>query len=367
MTEISLEIQREITQFNPEIPVEKASTPPSSWYVSQKFCELEFDTVFQRNWLIVGNVDQLQNEGDYLTGEIANQPYLVLRAPDGEIRAFYNVCQHHGACILSGSGTTKQLRCPYHGWSYGLDGVLKKAPQIGPIKDFQRAQFSLKPIQVTTWCSLIFIYLGEEEAPDIDEQWAELSRRIAALASEQSLRYHCRKSYELNCNWKVFIDNYLDGGYHVSTIHPGLASELDVQNYRIESFDQFSIQSCVSNDSDNRLGAGALYAFIYPNLMINRYGSVLDINIALPISADRCLVIFDYFFEEGVSEEFIENCLRDSDQVQQEDINICASVQKGLRSRAYDRGRYAPNLEKGMHRFHQLLAKDYLPAHTIQK
>jgi choline monooxygenase len=186
-----------------------------------------------------------------------------------------------------------------------------------------------------------------------------LTERLQGFATRNMLRFYGRRVYDLECNWKVFVDNYLDGGYHVSTIHPSLAAELNTENYQVESYDRFSIQSCVSSDPNNRIGAEALYAFVYPNLMINRYGPVMDINIAVPIGKNRCRVFFDYFFEDHVSEQFIEKCLKDSDQVQQEDLAICASVQKGLRSIAYDQGRYAPNLEKSMHRFHCLLHEDY--------
>ena len=166
----------------------------------------------------------------------------------------------------------------------------------------------------------------------------------------------------MSCNWKVFIDNYLDGGYHVTTIHPGLATELDTDAYRIEAEDAYSIQSCPSGEAGpgDRMGQGALYAFVHPNLMINRYGPVLDVNMALPLGPDRCQVVFDYFFDARaqLSEAFIASCLERSDQVQQEDIAICASVQKGLSSQGYDCGRYAPALEHAMHRFHRVLVRD---------
>lgn len=162
------------------------------------------------------------------------------------------------------------------------------------------------------------------------------------------------------------MDNYLDGGYHVKYLHPGLAGQLDLKSYKTEIFDQLSIQSCSDNSEDptiqssdfsDRITGGADYVWVYPNLMLNRYGSILDTNLVLPISPDKTLTVFDYYFEESVAhdETFISKSLAASDQVQKEDIMICEAVQKGLESRAYDMGRYSPELEAPAHHFHRLL------------
>ena len=347
--------------FSPSVSVDSAHTPPSSWYTDPEIAELERASVFRRHWLAICCLDQLLEPGSYVSGDLAGEPYVVLRDDEGQLRAFYNVCQHHGACIMEGSGRAESLTCPYHGWTYGLDGCLNKAPQVGAIKDFRRSEFGLKPIKVRAWGPLVFIYLGEGEPPDLDEQLKPLDMRLSEFGG--ALVHRHRKTYDLDCNWKVFADNYLDGGYHVDSIHPALASELDTGAYQVETFDTFSIQSCPSSaDADGRLGGGALYAYVHPNLMLNRYGPVLDVNIVLPLGHDRCQVIFDYLFEDvpEVDDAFVEDCIAQSHQVQLEDVAICASVQRGLHSSAYDKGRYAPGLEHAMHRFHRLLYGDYM-------
>jgi choline monooxygenase len=188
----------------------------------------------------------------------------------------------------------------------------------------------------------------------------ELKRRLQAM-TPRPLQFVARRSYDLDCDWKVFCDNYLDGGYHVPVLHPALSGQLDLSSYGTELFDVYSIQSTASQaDADPRLGEAALYAFVHPNLMINRYGPILDTNVVIPLGPGRCRVIFDFFFEAeaAADADFVADSLEKSERVQEEDTYICESVQKGVNSSAYDTGRYAPLLEHGMHQFHCLLAKD---------
>ncbi|GMY35273.1 choline monooxygenase, chloroplastic, partial [Fagus crenata] len=160
----------------------------------------------------------------------------------------------------------------------------------------------------------------------------------------------------------VFCDNYLDGGYHVPYAHKGLASGLQLQSYSTKMYEKVSIQSCKGGSMDRkddygRLGSKVLYAFIYPNFMINRYGPWMDTNLVLPLGPRRCQVVFDYFLEASLKDDkaLIERSLEDSERVQMEDIVLCEGVQRGLESPAYSTGRYAPTVEKAMHHFHSLL------------
>ncbi len=362
-------LTRELASFDSRLPVEEASTPPASWYVRSEFLDLERAGVFRKNWLWAGRADQLRGPGDYLTGMILGDPYVVLRDGEGRLRAFYNVCRHHAARIANGSGTLESLVCPYHGWTYDLCGRLKSAPHMGAIRGFDRAAFGLAPVAVEEWGPWVFVALSGA-ARTLASDLAPLLSRLEGTRF-RDLRFVARREYTLRCNWKVFVDNYLDGGYHVAHLHKGLAGQLDLGSYRTELFERFSIQSCgaagdtgVNSDTDfsQRIGGGALYAWNHPNLMINRYGPMMDINVVLPLSHDRTQVIFEYYFQggegDGITSEFVEKSLLASHTVQEEDVSICESVQEGLGSPAYDRGRYAPALEHGMHHFHRLLAAD---------
>ena len=357
------EYARELGRFDGELPVERASTPPASWYVDPAFLERELETVFRRSWQAVARLDQLEAPGDYASGDLAGQPWVTVH--DGtRIKAFHNVCRHHAACVAAGEGNARQLTCPYHGWTYDLDGRLARAPGLGPIKDFDRADFGLRPLESASWDPLVFVRLGPGDV-ELADMLAPLDGRI----DTSRLRFVTRRSWEIGCNWKVFVDNYLDGGYHVPHMHGALAAQLDLESYRTELWDRVSIQSCAGGDAAGadetgdfreRVGAGAAYAFVYPNLMINRYGPIMDTNRVVPLGPDRCLTVFDYWFDEAVVEDdaFVARSLEASDRVQREDIEVCESVQRGLRSSSYDIGRYAPLLEFAMYHFHRLLARD---------
>jgi len=352
--------------FDPRIPIEKATTPPSSWYTDPASLARERGTVFRRSWQAVGRIESVAAPGDFLSGDLAGEPYLVVRDGAGELRAFYNVCRHHATCVAQGSGNTEQLICPYHGWTYGLDGRLLKAPRMAGIQAFERDDYGLVPMQVAAWGPWVFIR-QEAEGPGIDQLLQPLDGRLDTAR----LRFDKSVTYEIACNWKVFVDNYLDGGYHVSHMHRGLASQLDLNAYRTEILGQVSLQTCDAGDGgesktgidfNERLQGGALYAFVYPNFMINRYGPIMDTNWVLPLAHDRTLTVFDYFFDQDVDADFIDASLAASHQVQLEDIAICESVQRGLNSSAYNVGRYAPRVEGAEHHFHSLLAGEFQDA-----
>ena len=365
---ISDPIRAEISRFDPTLPIERAFTPPASWYVRPEFLELERERVFRRTWQAVGRLDQVPRPGDYFAGCIVDDPYVVVRDQEGSLRAFHNVCRHHAAEVCAGDGNLTELACPYHGWTYRLDGRLSRAPRLGQNDVFDREQFSLKPAAVQAWGPLIFIHLGDKPGP-LEAQLAQLAPRLAA-SSTGDLKFVARRSYEVRCNWKVYVDNYLDGGYHVSVLHKALAGQLDLDTYVTELFERVSVQSCRSpekapaeagGDFAERIGDEALYAFVYPNFMLNRYGPILDTNLVVPVGHDRTRVIFDFYFRdtEGSSaKEFIERSIDASHRVQEEDVSICESVQRGLGSPAYDRGVYAAGVEMAAHHFHRLLAAD---------
>jgi|SRR5688572_18930833 choline monooxygenase len=363
-------LRDEVSRFDASTPLESAWLPPSSWYNDARFFELERDTVFRNNWLIAARADQVRNTGDYVAGSITREPHVIVRNERGELNAFFNVCRHHAAQVMSGTGCTESLVCPYHGWTYGLDGRLLRAPELGAVKDFDRGVFGLVPMSVEAWCDLLFINMGKAPSA-LAPQLSELASRLRDMQVE-SLQFVARRTYRLNCNWKVYVDNYLDGGYHVSYLHRGLAAQLDMDSYKTEVFERYSIQSGAGagnageseTDFSDRIGDKVLYAWLYPNLMINRYGPMMDTNWVIPHGHDETEVIFDYYFtpETARDAEFVEKSLAASDVVQKEDVDICESVQKGLGSASYDRGRYSVKREQGELHFHRLLANDFRAA-----
>jgi choline monooxygenase len=382
--------------YDATAPLERASTIPAPWYTDQRVFELEQQTVFSQSWQVAARVDQLQKTGDYVTTDIGDEPVVVVRGGDNQVRAFFNVCRHHAAAVMiEPHGNAPQMRCPYHGWTYSLEGELKGTPDFSGVCDFERAGNGLIPVEVAVWQNWILVrskcsqaggqLIGTQAAGLLStpeacvpisarrpqsqsiEDWVgnQLVNEIGALGLS-NLHWFERRKYIIECNWKVFVDNYLDGGYHVPHLHKGLDSVLDYSNYKIECGQCHCLQSSPMVTTDNadiaatRTGERALYYWIYPNFMINCYAGVMDTNLVRPISVDRTEVIFDFYFAD-VSESAREQNLASvavGDRIQQEDLDICASVQRGLKSRAYDAGRLSVRREAGEQLFHRLLHAD---------
>jgi choline monooxygenase len=359
---------REIIEgYNPGDLLAEASTPPAAWYLDPRILELERRTVFACSWQVVGRTARVVEPGQYITGEIAGEPIVVVRGSDGVLRGFFNVCRHHAAMVMTDvEGTTQKLRCPYHGWTYSLAGELEGTPDFTGVCNFDRTTSGLIPVETAVWEGWVFVKI-EPGVPTLQAFLGDdCVRRVRGL-DLKNLYWLERRRYELDCNWKVYVDNYLDGGYHVPYLHRGLHSVLDYSQYRIEIGDRFCLQSspivtegadagtCAVRSSDR-----AFYYWIYPNFMINCYEGKMDSNLVLPLGVERTEVIFDYYFAD-ISEEGREHNLASisvSERIQDEDVAICRSVQHGLRSRSYTTGRLSLRREAGEHLFHKLLYAD---------
>ncbi len=359
-------IEQILSSYDDRAPLAQASTIPAAWYVDPRIAELERLSVFSKTWQLVARTDQLQAPGQFVATTVAGEPVVVVRGNDGVLRAFYNVCRHHAAAVVTQAcGQAALLHCPYHGWNYGLDGSLKGIPEFEGVENFDRAQNGLVPIRVETWECFVFVNLDHLAAP-LAEFLGGLVRRVAPLAIAK-LHYFDRRTYNINCNWKVFVDNYLDGGYHVPHLHKGLNSVLDYKHYTIENEDRYCLQSSpmVASDEDAAMGSArkgdrAWYFWQHPNLMINCYEGYMDTNLVIPVDVDHCTVIFDFYFA-GIGEahrEYNEQSVNVGNRVQEEDLGICEDVQRGLKSRAYRAGRLSVRREAGEQLFHRLLAAD---------
>lgn len=359
---------REIVEsYDAGAPLERAWTIPAAWYVDPRVYELERATVFAGSWQFAGRADQLDEPGRFVTCDVAGEPVVVVRGSDRRLRAFFNVCRHHAAEVMTeAEGCAKQLRCPYHGWTYTLEGELRGTPDFGGVCDFERTANGLLPVACAEWENWVFVKVNEGGDSLAESLGDELVGQSRAL-DLGSLRWVERRHYSFECNWKVFVDNYLDGGYHIPYLHKGLDSVLDYSEYRVENGERFCLQSSpvVSDGAEEqtgavRRGARALYYWLYPNFMINWYEGVMDTNLVVPRGVDRTEVIFDFYFAD-VSEGARERnraSIAVGQRIQDEDTAICKSVQRGLTSRAYTRGRLSVRREAGEHLFHRLLHAD---------
>jgi choline monooxygenase len=355
-----------LARFDAGLPLERARTIPAAWYHDEEVYRAEVERAFGNCWMAVGRADQLTKPGSYFTIDLAGEPVLVARGEDGVVRAFHNVCRHRAARVACESdGCVTRFRCRYHGWTYDLAGRLRGTPEFEDVEEFPREQNGLPAIAVEPWAGLVWVHQGKSPSP-LTGWVAPLARRgIGERLSP--FRWVARREYRLACNWKVYVDNYLDGGYHINTIHPGLAGVLDYKNYRNESDEHVNFQSSPMTAKQGaeavagvRAGDSAIYAWVFPNLMLNFYEGVLDTNLVLPDGPGACRVVFDYYFTHTEGDEaraFIEKSIAVTDQVQLEDGDICEDVQRGLRSRSYDTGRFGVRREGGGYHFHQLLAR----------
>ncbi|TMC84452.1 MAG: Rieske 2Fe-2S domain-containing protein [Chloroflexi bacterium] len=356
-----------------ETDIARASTIPSQMYLDPAVLEREKDRIFARTWQLVAHRNELARPGDFKPTTILDEPILLTHAQDGKLHGFYNVCRHRAALVVSSRGNRKSLQCGYHGWVYGLDGKLQAAREMEGTEDFDKADFGLVPIRVDTLGPFVFANLDPDAAPLADWIGAIPAEIAAAGYSIDKMRLIERRDYEIACNWKVYVDNYLEG-YHLPIAHPGLFKELEYDNYRVETFRYYSKQHAPIRELKPgevpgrdrryiRMPGGeddALYYWIFPNTMLNIYQDNISTNVILPMGVDRTLTIFEWFFAEpgtGAGWESMQQTIAFSDEIQQEDIAVCEQVQRGLRSRSYDRGRFSALRENGVHHFQSLVTE----------
>lgn len=343
--------------------VERASTLESKYYVDASVLPLERERIFYRTWQCVGYGEQVAAAGQYFTFDLAGEPLLVARGGDGVLRGFYNVCRHRAGPPAEGCGTRKLFRCGYHGWTYSLEGRLLNAPEMEGVEDFAHEQFGLTPIHVAEWSGLVFANLSEQPEPLLSAL-GELPQQTAKFRLDQ-MRFYRRHDYVMECNWKTYIDNYMEG-YHLPSVHPSLNRELDYGAYEVELFARHSLQYSPIRASEDSRGADrrypdsqgdlrAEYYWIYPNWMLNCYPDNMSLNIVLPLGPEKCVATFAWFFPQAaLKTEVPEKTYAFSHEIQLEDGGICEVVQRNLRSRSYSSGRYSVKQERSLYHFHQL-------------
>ncbi len=335
--------------------------PPEA-YTDPAVAALEARRVFARSWQPVARLEQLASTGAYVTTELAGEPLLIVRDGDA-LRGYFNVCPHRAGPLARGCGQRQSIQCGYHGWTFRLDGGLLRAPGCGGDDGVDLADVRLVPVEVARWGPLVLAAID----PTVPaETWLA---GIAAPAA--SLRWVMRRDYELACNWKVYVDNYLEG-YHIPIVHPELYAELDHAAYRTETDRWWSRQHAplrpLAGDAadrryhpDQQADADALYYWAFPGLMLNIYQGQLQTNVVVPLAPDRTRVTFEWFAAtppaDPATDETWRRLVDFSDLLQEQDTMICTTVQRNLGSRGAQRGRYAPRHERGVHHFHRLLAE----------
>lgn len=339
------------------LPLANAIALHPDFYADARWFEFEKREVFAKTWQLAGPASWAADAGDHFVASVAGASILVVRDEAGTLRAFYNICRHRGAPIASCAGTAaKRFNCPYHGWSYRLDGSLRAAPEMQNAGDFNLADYGLMPVRITQWSGLVFVTLSAA-TPPLAEFVSGIAERIAPI-DLAALRFHRRETAPVAANWKAYADNYLEG-YHVPTIHPKLNEIVDYGGYTTELSRWLSVQTSTIAGSGGAYGGGVVFYFlIYPNTMLNIVEGRLQSNRIVPDGPGRCLVEFDFYY----SDEAAARAAADGEitaLVQDEDRRICEAVQQSLASGAYRPGRLCPAREAGVWHFQNLMRETY--------
>jgi choline monooxygenase len=350
--------------------LERGYTLTAEWYTDPAIYALEQQRIFRASWQYVELTNQVARPGDFVTATVGAVPAVITRGEDERLRAFANVCRHRGAQVVrEACGNRKTLQCHYHAWTYNLDGRLRAAPGMKDEPDFDTSAYPLRPLRLETWGPFIFVNLDADAQP-LSHYLGELPALVEATGLRlDGLQRRVRRTYEIAANWKVVMDNYLEC-YHCPVAHPSFTNLIDLDKYVVTEYEHFSTQAGPARDSA-RAGKGDLYdlrggveagfyAYLWPNFTINIYpgpGNV-SLNLIVPVDEHSTLAIYEYCFADVVSEQEERDFVRFIDQVQEEDIVLCESVQRGLRSGYYDQGKLMMRREHALRHFQRLVHRE---------
>lgn len=354
----------------------KSFTLPARYYTSSEVDADESSAIFGRSWVYVGHRSQVAEPGRYLTATVHDQEVLVTADDDGELRAFYNVCRHRGHELVQGQGRARALTCPYHAWVYGLDGLLRTARSTKDLEGFDRCDFALSPVRLEELCGLLFVNLDPDAVP-LATQAAGLEDEIRHFCPEiDSVAFAQRDTYDVACNWKTLIDNFLEC-YHCAPAHRDFVDLVDMPSYRSTIRGIYS--SHVSNAA--RTTESSAYSFepgdvefgyagwfLWPNLTIWIYPGDAHVSVLqmlpVPGAPEQAVEYQDWFCPGGSpTPQLKEAMVYQKDVLQPEDIGLCESVQRGLRSNAYNQGRFVVDgdrtelSEHAVHHFQLMVAE----------
>ena len=346
-------------------------------YIDPQFLKVEQAQIFRKSWQFVCHEEKLNDVGSYVTVDIQGQSIVVIRADNGELKAFYNVCKHRAHELLQGEGSVRMITCPYHAWVYKLDGSLYKARRSEHLENFNVQNICLTAVRLEIFCHFVFVNL-DPDAPSLEEQAGNLGNEIKSYAPDLAdLTFARRLTYRIQANWKAVVDNFLEC-YHCPVAHRDFCSLIDMQTYKVKTHEIYSSHMAKAKSVDNQaynienasVTDHAVW-YLWPNMTLMRYpgrGNFMAWRF-YPVSQTETYEVFDFFLEtakpnadEIEAIEFIDKVL------QPEDIALVESVQRGMGTPAFEQGRYLVDpqesglSEHAVHHFHSLLLKSYKQA-----
>jgi choline monooxygenase len=334
-------------------PLDAGWTLPAAWYREPAVLEAEREPVFSSAWQYAVPAEHVAEPGSFVTALIGHVPVVVVRGQDGVLRGLVNVCRHRGHVVAQGSGCRETLQCPYHAWTYELDGSLRRAPRSEREPGFDPSGLSLLPVAVGEWGPFVFVNPDPDAAP-LAETLGDLPAIVAQSGVDvETLRFHSHHEWPIEANWKVVLENFLEC-YHCPTAHPGFSKVVDVDadDYGLTVHPTFSSQVAYVRPSalDGTRQVPyvpkgdvkqAQYHFMWPATTINIAPGPQNISLErwIPDGPRRTIEVTDYFFGPDVPDELITELMAWDEQVSIEDNALVASVQIGLDSGVVRQGR----------------------------
>ena len=335
------------------------------YFVSPEIFAQEQRKIFSEQWILVGHQSQIPKGGDYFISEVGGESLIVVRDQRSAIRGFYNVCRHRGTRLREDpSGHVSAIQCPYHAWTYGLDGRLIGAPHMDGVPGFDKADYSLHPVNLGLWAGFIFVNLASASTSPSDRDYMSLEEWLAQLAGKfpnlPKLRSAKRIDYNVQTNWKLIFENYSEC-YHCPGVHPTLSklspydsAENDLTEgpflggfMRITKGNSLTMsgKSCALPIGDFREFDRIFYYSIFPNMLLSLHPDYVMVHQLCPLSPDRTLILCDWFFNPEAFERADfkpDDAIEFWDMTNKQDWHVCELSQQGIASRAYEPGPYSP-------------------------
>jgi choline monooxygenase len=360
--------RRPLPRIEIDADIRASFTLPARVYSDPEYYAIQQDKVFARSWQFAADSARVKAPGHVLPFTLLegclDEPLVITSDDEAQLRCLSNVCTHRGALVVEGEGHLKSLRCRYHGRRFALDGSFTSMPEFEETKNFPSPADCLPKLPLEKWGPLLFTSLD----PSVSfEEWIRpVDERVSWMPLDEFRRdAKTSRDYLIGANWALYCDNYLEE-FHIPYVHAGLSEKLDYSSYYTEVFPHSSLQMGIAKPGepvfdlpaghpDHGKRVAAFYYWLFPNLMLNFYPWGLSVNVVSPLGPARTRVSFvSYVWNEALRAQGVGGDLH---KVEMEDEEVVESVQRGVSSRLYDRGRFSARREVGTHHFHHLLAQ----------
>lgn len=354
-------------------------TLPAEYYISPELYKKELDVVFGRSWMFACHMSQVEEPGQYVKIMVGEEEVLVTKDKQGQIRGYYNVCMHRAHTLVQDtSGQINFITCPYHAWTYNLDGTVRSARNCENVDSFCKEDFSLKEVKVEEYASFIWVNL-DLNAESLASQAPDLKAKLLEHCPDiYKLKFAHREVWDIDANWKTTIDNFSEC-YHCAPSHPGFVDLVDMPNYTVTTHDIWNVHVTPVPVNENaplkvEVGEGKrleyVAIFLWPNMTMWIMPGAGNIGLLYmnPTGPETTREHMDFYFldKEPTPEEW-ESIVYLRDVLQPEDIDLCVKVQKGLRSRSYNVGRLLVDhkrsgiSEHAVHHFQSMVYRAHHP------